>query len=272
MRRAAVVGHPVQHSLSPVLHGAAYAALGLDDEWVYERHDVDGPDLAAFLTRLDPTWAGLSLTMPLKRVVLGMVDHVEPLAAVVGVANTLLVDAAGRPAVAANTDVHGIVAALAEVGLTEARTGAVLGGGATAASTLAAFSQLGVRSPVVYTRSVDRAGWLVPLGARMSLDVSLRRLSTAPRGLADLDVVVSTLPDGTDQLLADLDAVRGVLLDARYDERPSRLAIVWTTAGGGAVGGERMLLHQAAEQVRLMTGHPAPLAAMDAALAVALAG
>lgn len=76
-RVAAVLGHPVAHSLSPVLHRAAYAALGLQD-WRYEIHDVDEPELAGFLAGLDPSWAGLSLTMPLKQVALRSVDVVQP--------------------------------------------------------------------------------------------------------------------------------------------------------------------------------------------------
>jgi shikimate dehydrogenase len=262
--------------LSPVLHSAAYTALGLDD-WTYGRYDVDEGDLAGFLAGLDATWAGLSLTMPLKRVALDLADHVEPLARVVGAANTLLLGPAGRTAV--NTDVHGIVAAFREVRVTSATTGAVLGGGATAASALAALGELGVRAPVVLVRSVPRAGHLLPLGRRMGLDVSLRRLSAAPAIVGGCDVVVSTLPAGTEALEQALDQTLeqaapgtiGALLDVRYDRRPSPLSAAWCRAGGLAVAGERMLLHQAAEQVRLMTGHPAPLAAMDQALAAALA-
>lgn len=271
MRRAAVLGHPVDHSLSPVLHSAAYAALGLDD-WTYERHDVDEGDLAGFLAGLDATWAGLSLTMPLKRVALDLADHVEPLARVVGAANTLLLGPAGRTAV--NTDVHGIVAAFREARVTSATTGAVLGGGATAASALAALGGLGVRAPVVLVRSVPRAGHLLPLGRRMGLDVALRRLTAAPAIVAGCDVVVSTVPAGTDaleQALGQVEGQVGALLDVRYDRRPSPLSVAWRRAGGLTVGGERMLLHQAAEQVRLMTGRAAPLTAMDEALAVALA-
>jgi len=229
---------------------------------------VDEPDLAGFLATLDSTWAGLSLTMPLKRAALLLADHAEPTAQAVGAANTLLLGPAGRTA--ANTDVHGIVAALREAGVTSATTGVVLGGGATAASALAALGQLGVRSPVVVVRSVPRAAPLLPLGRKMGLDVSLRRWSAAPTLAADCDVVVSTVPQGTDTLEQSLAHVTGTLLDVRYDIRPSPLCAAWRRAAGRCVGGERMLVHQAAEQVRLMTGHRAPLETMDQALGEAL--
>jgi len=82
-RRAAVLGHPVAHSLSPRLHRAAYAALGLDG-WAYDAIGTTEEALPGFLAALDGTWAGLSLTMPLKQTVIPLLDHVEPLAAVVG--------------------------------------------------------------------------------------------------------------------------------------------------------------------------------------------
>ncbi len=147
-RRAAVLGHPIAHSLSPRLHRAAYAALGLEG-WRYDAVDVTEEALGAFLAGLTDEWAGLSLTMPLKQTVLPLLDHVEPLAAVVGAVNTVLVQGGGaRPVLTGtNTDVHGIVVALAEAlgpqalsGAQPVRIAAVLGAGATAASTLAALA------------------------------------------------------------------------------------------------------------------------------------
>jgi len=175
-RRAAVLGHPIAHSLSPALHHAAYAALGLDG-WRYDALDVTQDELPAFVAGLDGGWAGLSLTMPLKLAVLPLLHHVEPLAQVVGAVNTVLVQAVGTGVVltGANTDVHGLVEALRE-GLHQAlregrhagpgqgaqpRSAVVLGGGATAASTVAALSQLGVVRPVVLARSPGRAGPLL---------------------------------------------------------------------------------------------------------------
>ena len=277
VRRAAVLGHPVAHSLSPVLHRAAYAALGLP--WQYEARDVTPDQMADVLARLDLGWAGLSLTMPLKQTVLPLLDHVEPLAQVVGAVNTVLVQPGGaRPVlIGANTDVPGIVAALAEGGATSARTAVVLGEGATAASTLAALAQLGCTTPEVRARSAARAGGLLRAAHRMGVEPRVAPLAPSEDLLPALrgtQVVVSTLPaHAADPIAAMLSGmtVTGVLLDCAYDPRPTALARAWAAAGGVVVVGERLLLHQAAEQVRLMTGREAPLAAMDAALSSALA-
>ncbi len=277
-----MLGHPIAHSLSPTLHRAAYAALGLA-EWRYDAVDVTEEQLAAFMAALGPDWAGLSLTMPLKQTVLPLLDHVEPLAEVVGAVNTVLVQSSGgeRPVLTgANTDVHGLVAALQE-GLpvdapAAARTAAVLGAGATAASALAALAQLGCTNPVVYVRSLARIGPLMRSAHRMGVEPRYALLATAPAEVPAADLVVSTLPPrAADGLAAEITAraadVRGVLLDVAYDPRPTALSVAWAAARGTVVAGERMLLHQAGEQVRLMTGHPAPVAAMDAALSAELA-
>ena len=106
--RAAVLGRPVGHSLSPVLHTAAYAALGLAD-WSYTAVDCGAAELPGLLAGLGPDWAGLSLTMPLKRAALAVADSVHPLAAAVGAANTLVLGGGRR---AYTTDVAGIAEAL----------------------------------------------------------------------------------------------------------------------------------------------------------------
>ncbi|NTW40770.1 MAG: shikimate dehydrogenase [Cellulomonadaceae bacterium] len=279
-RRAAVLGHPIAHSLSPVLHRAAYAALGLEG-WLYDAIDVTEEELPQFVRDLDGSWVGLSLTMPLKQTVIGLLDHIEPLAEVVGAVNTVLVQASGSTPVltGANTDVHGLVAALGE-GLGSAasvagRTAAVLGAGATAASTLAALAQLGCAAPVVHVRAVSRSGGLLRAAHRMGVEPVVRTLDAAAATVVRADVVVSTLPpraadDVAAELLAAGTRPAGVLLDVAYDPRPTALQRAWTQLGGIAVPGERMLLHQAVEQVRLMTGRPGPVEAMSAALEAVL--
>lgn len=285
-RRAAVLGHPVAHSLSPVLHTAAYRALSLEG-WEYGVHDVTEDSLEGFLRDLDPAWAGLSLTMPLKQVVIPLLDHVEPLAEAVGAVNTVLFSTvSGRGAVTTtgtNTDVHGIVAALREgLGTRRVSDAVILGGGATAASALAAVAELGCATPRVFVRSLDRIGPLREAVARMGVSPSFEVFDdkATTSALAAADAVVSTMPKYaadtwatqlTDEAAHGGDAPRGVLLDVVYDPRPTALQSAWVSLGADAVGGERMLLHQAAEQVRLMTGRAAPLAAMDEALLAALA-
>ena len=277
MSRAAVLGHPVEHSLSPVLHRAAYAELGLD--WTYEAIDVDEHELAGFVASCGPEWRGLSLTMPLKQAILGLLDHVEPLAEVVGAVNTVLFQPGGSRAtlVGANTDVYGIVAALQEAGLASGGAparGVVLGAGATAASALAALGQLGITSPAVHVRSLARTGTLRRAAHRMGVEPTFHQMDAALPAILAADVVVSTLPAHAadplaEQLVAAAPERLGVLLDVVYDPRPSALRAAWAPAGAVA-GGERMLLHQAAEQVRLMTGRTAPVGAMSAALDAAL--
>jgi len=112
--KAAVLGSPIAHSLSPALHRAAYTALGLTD-WSYQAIECDQAALPALLAGCGPDWAGLSLTMPLKRAVLPLLDRTDPVAADVGAANTVVFGDGGRHGY--NTDVPGMIAALAGAGL-----------------------------------------------------------------------------------------------------------------------------------------------------------
>ena len=220
--------------------------------------------LAGLLDGLGPEWAGLSLTMPLKQTVLPLLDEVAPLAAATGAANTVVLSPQGRAG--SNTDVPGLVAALRGAGVVRVQRAVVLGGGATAASALAALAELGDPAPVVLVREPARAGPLLLAAERLGVAPVLRPLD--PAGLAAAEVVISTVPAGAlDALARDLPPCRGVLLDCVYAPWPTALALAWA---GPVVGGAHLLLHQAAEQVRLMTGRTAPLAAMRAALPAGL--
>lgn len=278
MRRAAVLGHPIGHSLSPTLHSAAYAALGID--WAYEAIDTHEDQLAGFVASLDDSWGGLSLTMPLKVEALRVADSVESQAKVVGAANTLVPAGKGeyRRWVAANTDVHGIAAAFREAGVGEVRGATILGGGATATSAVAALAQLGASHITVAVRSRARAAGLMRAASRMGVSVRFAQIDGEDTlgALASADAVVSTIPAGAgsgvgERLRAHGAAARGTLLDAIYDPPHTPLAQAWESSGGASVGGHRMLIHQAAAQVKLMTGHEPPVSEMSHAIESTLA-
>ncbi|WP_084078234.1 shikimate dehydrogenase [Demequina sp. NBRC 110057] len=268
-RRAGVLGHPITHSLSPALHGAAYGALGLD--WTYDAYDVTEESLTSFVSALDGTWGGLSLTMPLKVAAMPLVEFIEPMAKLVGAINTVLVQRVGPrlQLVGANTDVHGVVAALAEGGVAAATEGVVIGGGATATSALAALGRIGVTRPVVVVRNRARAGGLMRAATKMGVEPRFVSFEDAPHYLADAEAVVSTVPAEAGASVASaMSRVRpgAALLDAVYSPLVTPLGAAWRDAGGTFVPGTRMLLHQAGEQVRLMTGREAPLEAMERVL------
>ena len=274
-RRAGVLGHPIGHSLSPVLHLAAYRALGLP--WDYEAYDVTVEQLSPFLNDLDDGWAGLSLTMPLKVEALRHMDVIEPLARSLGAVNTVLVQRVGDTLslVGANTDVHGVVAALEEAGVARVSSAVILGGGATATSAMAALAQLGCTAPIIAVRSRARAAGLMAAQAATGLQPVFVDFEEAADVLERAEVVVSTVPIEAGRAVGErLRSVAqgAVLLDVIYHPPVTPLAESWAAAGGRVVPGVRMLLHQAGEQVRLMTGRPAPLKEMDAALVSHLSG
>ncbi|MFI0487162.1 shikimate dehydrogenase [Actinomadura sp. 9N215] len=262
-RRAAVLGSPIEHSLSPVLHRAAYAAMGLD-AWSYDAIECGEDGLAALLDGLGPEWAGLSLTMPLKRVALGLVDTVSDLAVKVGGANTIVLRDGRRHG--DNTDVHGIVTALAEAGLKAPGSALVLGGGATAASALAALAGLGMDEAVLAARTPERAAEAARVGERFGLAVRVVPLDDVTAHLP-AELVVSTLPGRAADPFAEPVAASGAaLFDVAYAPWPTALAAAVRRSGGTVVGGFAMLLHQAVRQVTLMTGREdVPVEAMRAA-------
>ncbi|MCL2554695.1 MAG: shikimate dehydrogenase [Actinomycetia bacterium] len=269
--RAAVLGSPIAHSLSPVLHRAAYAALGLDG-WRYDRFEVDEVALPGFVDGLDPAqWAGLSLTMPLKRAILPLLDEVTPTAASVEAVNTVVFTADGRR-LGDNTDIPGMVAALRERGVTSVPSAAVLGAGATASSALAALAQICRGEVTAYVRGPARAAEMRQWGERLGVSVHTADWTDAAKALGE-PLVVNTTPAGAADHLADaVPDAPGALFDVLYDPWPTALAAAWSARSGAVVGGLDLLVHQAVLQVEQHTGRaPAPLAAMRAAGEAALA-
>ncbi|MFD9908561.1 shikimate dehydrogenase [Streptomyces sp. NPDC059063] len=269
-RRAAVLGSPIAHSLSPVLHRAAYQELGLTD-WTYDRFEVDEAALPAFVERLGPEWAGLSLTMPLKRAVIPLLDSVSDTAASVEAVNTVVRTDDGR-LTGDNTDIPGIVAALRERGIEEVESAAILGAGATASSALAALARICTGEVVAYVRSEARAAEMRQWGARLDVEVRTADWADAGRAL-HAPLVIATTPAGTTDALSHAVPERpNTLFDVLYDPWPTALAARWSAYGGAVVSGLDLLVHQAVLQVEQMTGRaPAPLDVMRKAGERALA-
>jgi shikimate dehydrogenase len=267
--KAAVLGSPIAHSLSPALHRAAYRALGLAG-WDYQAVDCTEAGLPALLAGCGADWAGLSLTMPLKRAVLPLLGKVEPLAAEAGAANT--VTFAGGISRGHNTDVPGMIAALAAAGVARAGVAAggpvlILGGGATACSALASLRGLGAADATVAVRDPVRAADLLAAADRLGIGVRLAAFGEyQERGWR---LLISTVPAGAADSYAEriLRTAHSpvAVLDVVYHPWPTRLAAAAGQAGAIVVSGFELLLHQAGPQVELMTGKPAPLAAMRAA-------
>jgi shikimate dehydrogenase len=255
--RAAVLGSPIAHSLSPALHRAAYAELGLD--WHYEALECREKDLPGVIAR---PWAGLSLTMPLKRVVLPLLDEASDLAHAVGGANTVVYDGGRR--LGFNTDVYGVVTALAEVGVRSPGSAVVLGGGATACSALAALRDLGLPKATVIVRHPERAAEAVAAATRLGVGAAVRTFADP---FPETDLVISTLPAGAgDTHAATIARSTGAFFDVVYAPWPTAAARAVAAAGGTVAGGFTMLLYQAVRQVSLMTGrHDVPVDAMRAA-------
>lgn len=264
VRHAAVLGSPISHSLSPILHRAAYRELGLP--WTYEAIELQCGGLADFVLTRDESWAGLSLTMPLKVTALEVVDCLDPLAELTRSVNTIVFGPNGRAGY--NTDVYGITAALrerSESALAVADAAAVIGAGATAGSALAALAELGIRRVTVAARRPERAGGLEGLADALGIKLAVLPWPQAADCLG-ASLVISTVPRGiADELAEHLPKRPGLLLDVVYAPWPTKLAAAWYSAGGTVVGGLSMLVWQAAEQVRLMTGREAPFAAMQRA-------
>jgi shikimate dehydrogenase len=267
-RKAGVLGSPVAHSLSPVLHNAAYQALGLTG-WTFDRIECDERALPGLVTASDPDWVGYAVTMPGKRAALAMADVVTDRAAAVGAANTLLRLDNGWQADC--TDVSGVVGALRIAGGYQPKpdaTGLILGAGGTASAALAGLAELDVLDVTIVVREPARAAQARATAQRLGMTLDVRRWSETDIGAlaATCAVLVSTVPaEAAAPHAAEL-ALAPCLLDVIYHPWPTPVADAVAARGGQLATGLDMLLHQAFGQVEQFTGQAAPRAAMRDAL------
>ena len=260
MTWAAVIGSPIEHSLSPVIHRAAWAQLGIDG-WEYRRLEQNADSLPGFVAGLGGDCVGLSVTMPCKQAVMPLLDAIDPLASAVGAVNTV-VPSSGVLA-GFNTDVTGIASAVrracAMAGCPAPSSALVLGARATASSALAALGELGITSSTVAARRFGGPGSVVAAASRLGVTIEQVLWSdtaAVDRAAASADLVISTLPASAADPLAERLHVREgqILLDVVYSPRDTALRSVFESAAGVVAEGTDMLVFQAAAQVQLMTG------------------
>lgn len=265
-RSCAVVGSPISHSLSPVLQTAAYADLGLTS-WRYVRREVRAGELAQFATKVANEGidalpvGGLSVTMPGKREAMALADHRTDTVIALGAANTLVPVRDGQSVTgwsAFNTDVAGVSGALwrANAGVSGNRDAVVIGCGSTAAAALLGLNQLGHREVSMIGRDRDRASATLAAADQLGISVCWVPWTRREKVLAAADLVVSTLPAGIADCLVGTPWRSGlIMLDAVYAGGETAMMSDAARSGAWVIGGRSMLLHQAVEQVQLMTGH-----------------
>lgn len=258
MNRCAVLGQPIAHSLSPLIHTRAYEVLGISADWTYGRHEVGIDGLADFIAACGPEWVGLSCTAPLKERLVELGEPSES-ARLLRSGNTYLFDhATGRGRVE-NTDVSGLVGALRRAGVQEAATAILLGNGATARSALLSMSWLGARSVLVLARDAARArASLGALADRLGIRLELARWGRVPDA-QPADLLISTVPAPLPEEVAlGLVELSAVCFEATYNHYPTALDRAGRAAGIVSLSGLDLLVGQALDQIRLMTGRDCP--------------
>ena len=277
MTWAAVIGSPIEHSLSPVIHRAAWAQIDIDG-WEYHRLEQDADSLPRFIGGLGGDCAGLSVTMPCKQAVMPLLDAIDPLASAVGAVNTV-VPSSGVLA-GFNTDVTGISSAIRRACSQADRalptSAVVLGARATASSALAALGELGIVTSTVAARRFGGPGSVVAASSRLGVSIDQVLWSDRDavlRAISGADLVISTLPAGVADPLAEHMTVREgqILLDVVYSPRETALRSAFERNGGIVAEGTDMLVFQAAAQVQLMTGRTPKTDVMRGALEAELA-
>ncbi|GAA2549781.1 shikimate dehydrogenase [Neomicrococcus aestuarii] len=260
--RAAVIGSPISHSKSPLLHGAAYQALGLDIE--YTRREAVETDAAALNTMLrnEPGWLGLSCTMPMKQALIPFLDNTSERVRILGAMNTVVVHRTdGEPVKLSgeNTDVDGLIKSIAAMGATVLKNVAIFGAGNTASAAIMAVAESGAEHIDFVVRNLERAAASIALAQSFGLTANAILNDAAAFSIPEYDAAISTLPPGSADSFVDKLGLENLrpgtpLMDVTYDPWPSRLASAWTEHGGVAASGLTMLLYQAVEQVKLFTG------------------
>lgn len=244
MIKAAVLGSPISHSLSPTLHNAAYKWLGIDGE--YGAFEVREDELVDFIARCDSSYVGFSLTMPLKEVIFDVATKVDAHAGKIHSGNTLIRQ--GREWFATSTDRTGFLSLLNSHKLASVSSVAVFGAGGTARAALGALDRDGIAISV-FRRNPERDYHLKRCIDRAALTIHDWRSAD----ISTFDLVINTVPgSATSELLSDGVISAPPLIDVIYNPWPTALAARWRSAV--VISGVELLIWQGIDQIELMTG------------------
>jgi shikimate dehydrogenase len=248
--KGAVLGSPISHSLSPVLHKSALDFLGI--EGTYSAIDVTSGSLREFMQTRGTEFDYLSLTMPLKEEVLTLDLQVDDLTRRIQSGNTLI-NSDGLWSLT-STDGSGLVAALSHAGLKEFESVLILGAGGTARAVAGALDSITKNLHVLGRSSVRQEALESAVIKtnfvyhRWSLDVDF----------GNYDLVVNTTPAGAADLLANSvhPGIPATLFDVIYKPWPTELAQRWSDCGGTVLNGLELLLYQGIDQLEIVLGKP----------------
>jgi shikimate dehydrogenase len=277
MKRAFLLAHPAGHSLSPAMHNAAFAHLGIEAEYVAV--DVEPSDLEAAVTDLRrPEVLGANISVPHKQEVIPLLDELSAAARAVGAVNTVVVRRGRLEGY--NTDGEGFVRALLEAGIRiEGVRALLLGAGGAARGVAFALLGAGVGALQVFNRTTERAERLAAHFAEVA-PISVLRLAALEQALASCDLLVNSTSVGMEHggvapdlspLPAGLRPRHGAVVDIVYRPPRTRLLLDAEAAGLRVQNGVPMLVHQGAVALESWLGQRAPLQVMRTAVEQGLA-
>ena len=259
---AAVIGDPVKHSLSPVIHNAGFQSLGID--WFYVACEVKEGDAQSALDAMKTLGLrGLSVTMPHKTAIASLVDSVSAAAQALNSVNTIEVTSDGL-LVGHSTDGDGLVASLNEQGVSVIGTSIlILGAGGAARSVIDSLQRHECRQIFVANRSLDHAQNAVALAPALAKVVSITNLVDLAEAAAKSDIIINATSVGMTKspdtvslspLAPDLIGLDHIVVDLVYHPIETELLRLARSRGALVVDGLGMLVHQAALQQQIWTG------------------
>jgi shikimate dehydrogenase len=273
MKRLCVIGDPVGHSLSPLIHNAALEHLGLHKEFVFEKHKVSAQGLADFIKLVrQKEFVGLSVTTPHKNTIIPLLDDLSEEAKLAGAVNTVALN--GDRLIGHNTDGAGCVNALeAAKAPINGQVIVLLGAGGAAGAIAVSLCMQGAKRLYILNRTLKKAKALAEIARKVSTtDIYAMDLDLIEEALAYADILINATTVGMKgsqkKTIVPMSSIKRnmTVMDLVYDPISTPLINDAKRIGARAIIGIEMLLQQGALQFGLFTGKDAPMDAMRVAL------